>query len=52
VAQVVQQNSATAEESAATSEEMNAQSRLLLDLITQFKLKEEHQQQHQLWASN
>ena len=40
VAQVVQQNSATAEESAAASEEMSAQSNLLQELVTQFKLKD------------
>jgi len=39
VAQVVQQNSATAEESAASSEEMTTQSTMLLELISQFKLK-------------
>ena len=38
VAQVVQQNSATAEESAAASEEMSGQSSLLQQLISQFKL--------------
>ena len=41
VAQVVQQNSATAEESAAASEEMSSQSAMLLELISQFKLKDE-----------
>jgi len=40
VAQVVQQNSATAEESAAASEEMSSQSSLLQELIAQFRLKE------------
>jgi methyl-accepting chemotaxis protein len=39
VAQVVQQNSATAEESAAASEEMSGQSSMLQQLISQFKLK-------------
>jgi len=39
VTQVVQQNSATAEQSAAASEEMNGQSTMLKDLISQFKLK-------------
>jgi len=39
VAQVTQQNSATAEESAAASEEMSGQSFMLDDLIAQFKLK-------------
>ena len=40
VAQVIQQNSATAEESAASSEEMSSQSILLQELISQFKLKD------------
>ena len=40
VAQVVQQNSATAEESAAASMEMSSQSNLLYDLISRFKLKD------------
>jgi methyl-accepting chemotaxis protein len=38
VAQVVQQNSATAEESAAASEEMSGQAVLLQQLISRFKL--------------
>jgi len=38
VAQVVQQNSATAEESAAASAEMSGQSAVLEELITQFQL--------------
>ncbi|MCL1828035.1 MAG: methyl-accepting chemotaxis protein [Oscillospiraceae bacterium] len=37
VAQVVQQNSATAEESAAASEEMSGQSAMLQELISRFK---------------
>jgi len=41
VAQVVQQNSATAEESAAASEEMSGQSDMLQHLIGQFKLKDD-----------
>jgi methyl-accepting chemotaxis protein len=40
VAQVVQQNSATAEESAAASEEMSGQSATLEDLVAQLKLKD------------
>jgi len=40
VAQVVQQNSATAQESAAASEEMSGQSDSLLNLISQFRLKD------------
>ncbi|MCL1828505.1 MAG: methyl-accepting chemotaxis protein [Oscillospiraceae bacterium] len=40
VAQVIQQNSATAEESAAASEEMSGQSGLLQELISQFRLKD------------
>ena len=39
VAQVTQQNSATAEESAAASQEMNNQSTVLQDLVSQFTLK-------------
>jgi len=39
VAQVTQQNSATAEQSAAASEEMSSQSTLLENLISQFRLK-------------
>jgi methyl-accepting chemotaxis protein len=39
VTQVVQQNSATAEESAAASEEMNGQAKSLEGLIARFKLK-------------
>jgi len=39
VAQVVQQNSATAEESAAAAEEMSGQSAMLQQLIARFKLK-------------
>ncbi|MCL1982242.1 MAG: methyl-accepting chemotaxis protein, partial [Clostridiales bacterium] len=39
VAQVVQQNSATAEQSAAASEEMSGQSTMLTQLVSQFKLK-------------
>ena len=40
VAQVVRQNSATAEESAAASEEMSAQSIMLKELISTFKCKD------------
>jgi methyl-accepting chemotaxis protein len=39
VTQVVQQNSATAEQSAAASEEMSGQSAVLEDLVAKFKLK-------------
>ena len=42
VAQVVQQNSATAQQSAAASEEMNSQSSMLQELISQFKIKGEN----------
>ena len=41
VAQVVHQNSATAEQSAAASEEMSGQSAMLEDLIRQFQLRNE-----------
>ena len=44
VAKVVQQNSATAEQSAAASEEMNSQSAILQELILQFKLKDSERQ--------
>jgi methyl-accepting chemotaxis protein len=40
VAQVIQQNSATAEESAAASEEISGQSDVLQQYITQFRLKD------------
>jgi len=40
VAQIVQQNSATAEESAAASETMSGQAEILRKLISQFKIKE------------
>lgn len=39
VALVVQTNSATAEESAATSEELSGQAQMLKDLVNQFELK-------------
>ncbi len=39
VAHVVQQNSATAEQSAASSEEMSGQASILEELISQFKIK-------------
>ncbi len=42
VSQVVQQNTATAEESAAASQEMSGQSALLQQLISQFRLKDEN----------
>ncbi|MDL2233674.1 methyl-accepting chemotaxis protein [Ruminococcaceae bacterium OttesenSCG-928-L11] len=41
VAQVVQQNSATSEQSAAASQEMSSQAMSLQQLIAQFKLKED-----------
>ena len=44
VAQVVQQNTANAEQSAAASQEMSGQSMVLENLIAQFKLKEETNQ--------
>lgn len=40
VAQVVQQNSATAEQSAASSQEMSSQSSILRELVSQFNLRE------------
>ena len=41
VAQVVQQNSATAQESAAASVEMSVQASVLENMISQFKTKDE-----------
>lgn len=41
VAQVVQQNSATAQESAAASQEMSSQSAVLQELIGQFRLRQD-----------
>ncbi len=40
--QVVQTNSATAEEAAAASEELSSQAELLKSMIGQFKLKDGH----------
>jgi len=40
ISAVVQMNSATAEESAAASEELSAQAQMLKDLISKFKLKD------------
>jgi len=48
VALVIQQNSATAEESAAASEEMSGQSSMLVELVSQFRLKEPNMQQRSL----
>ena len=42
VTQIIQQNSATAEESAAASEEMSRMADLLKKLIAQFKLRDDH----------
>ncbi|MCL1823192.1 MAG: hypothetical protein FWG44_03225 [Oscillospiraceae bacterium] len=39
VLRIIQQNSAAAEESAAFSQEMNAQAVMLEGLVSQFKLK-------------
>lgn len=40
VVQIIQQNSATSEESAAASEEMSSQAQVLQDLISRFQLRE------------
>ena len=40
ISDVVHSNSATAEESAATSEQLSAQAQVLKDLISKFKFKE------------
>lgn len=42
IATVVEGNTATAEESAASSEELSAQAQLLSDLVNKFKLKDIH----------
>jgi len=42
VAQVIQMNSATAEESAAASEEMSSQSAILKELISHFRLRNQY----------
>ena len=52
VAQVVQQNSATAEESAAATEEMSSQSAFLQQLIAQFRLRNGDEAQNRLSARN
>lgn len=43
VAKVVQQNSATSEQSAAASEELSSQAHTLMELVSQFKLRESEQ---------
>jgi len=48
VAQVTQQNSATAQQSAAASEEMSSQSSMLEKMIAQFKLNEKEEMTHHL----
>ncbi|MHC1722372.1 MAG: hypothetical protein AB9836_04100 [Aminipila sp.] len=40
ISSVVQTNSATAEESAAASEELSSQAQMLKDLISKFKLQD------------
>ena len=52
MAQVVHQNSATAEESAAASEEMSAQSAILRELISQFKLRDINSELYSLSLPN
>jgi len=48
VAQVTQQNSATAQQSAAASQEMSGQSSILEKMVAQFKLKKNEEVTHQL----
>jgi len=48
IALVVQQNNATAQESAAASQEMSAQSDILQRLIAQFKLLDDEQEYHHI----
>ena len=43
VADVIQQNSANSEQSAAASEELSGQSEMMMQLISQFKLKDENE---------
>jgi len=50
VTQVVSQNSASAQESAAASHEMNGQSTLLQQLISQFKMRDSRERQLPLGA--
>lgn len=45
ITDVVQANSATAEESAASAQELNAQSTLLNQIVARFKLRDEHNNQ-------
>ena len=52
VANVVQQNSATAQESAAASEEMHGQSNMLQQLISQFSLSDDIEYQRDLPAAS
>lgn len=47
ISNVVQTNSATAEESAAASEELSSQSQLMNNLVERFKLKSSHSKQSQ-----
>ena len=42
ISEVVQNNSATAEESAAASEELSSQATLLRDLVARFQLRDHH----------
>jgi methyl-accepting chemotaxis protein len=41
VAQIIQQNTATAQQSAASSQEMSGQAMLLENLLSQFRLKDD-----------
>jgi methyl-accepting chemotaxis protein len=43
----VQTNSATAEESAAASEELSSQATLLKDMVSKFQLKQQYSQENQ-----
>jgi methyl-accepting chemotaxis protein len=46
ISSVVQTNSATAEESAAASEELSGQAQILKSLVGRFRLKDETQEPH------
>ncbi|MCH1948821.1 methyl-accepting chemotaxis protein [Enterocloster sp. OA13] len=50
ISSVIQTNSATAEESAAASEELSGQAQLLKDLVSQFRLKPSGGPEHEAYA--
>lgn len=52
ISAVIQTNSATAEESAAASEELSGQSQMLKDLVSQFKLRQNSNYSHHINSNN